>query len=440
MDTFFPGILLAYLEVFRQAFTSPSFETFRAYVWAMMVVKGSKCMTKIAESCFFVGKHISSFERFLSENRWDVNQVMQLLLTMVKKKLGEKALVHGAYLLALDTTLLAKSSKRMPGIQKWHDGSSNANRQGWVIGHHWAIGGLLCLLKNRWFFWPILMRLISGQKNPSHWVAEKEGLRPMNFWESTTALVLQVKNYLKEYKMRVVADAYFSKAPFIQALLKDKIHLISRLRKDAVGWDDPPPYCGRGRPRKRGRKWTLADLLEFYPTSDVTVKIYGKVISICIVVRDVFIRDVSRKVRVVVIKTKTEPIILLSTDLTLSAKQIIEIYAARFTMEIGIRDLKQYFGIGDYQCYKFQSILRFVNLSCLSFCIWRLILLESDALDWFSKNDSSISVIESAFSFRRLRRHVRHFVIKQLIFSKSAPDADLQKVEAQYEELFRIAA
>ncbi|MFQ6039393.1 MAG: TlpA family protein disulfide reductase [Candidatus Poribacteria bacterium] len=26
-------------------------------------------MTKIAESCFFVGKHISSFERFLSENR-----------------------------------------------------------------------------------------------------------------------------------------------------------------------------------------------------------------------------------------------------------------------------------------------------------------------------------------------------------------------------------
>jgi hypothetical protein len=75
MDTFFPGILLAYLEVFRQAFTSPSFETFKSYVWAMMVVKGCKCMTKIAESCFFVGKHISSFERFLSENRWNLNQV-----------------------------------------------------------------------------------------------------------------------------------------------------------------------------------------------------------------------------------------------------------------------------------------------------------------------------------------------------------------------------
>lgn len=284
------------------------------------------------------------------------------------------------------------------------------------------------------------MRLISGKKNPSHWVAEKEGLRPMTFWESTVALVLQVKRWLKEANLRVVADAYFSKAPFINELLKAKIHLISRLRKDAVGWDDPPPYSGRGRPRKRGKKWKLANLPSACPTSAVTVEIYGKAHQLAVVVRDVMIRNVAKKVRVVVIEKKTEPIILLSTDLTLSAKQIIEIYAARFTMEIGIRDLKQYFGLADYQCYKFQSILRFVNLCCLSFCIWRLILLESQSLSWFSENDSSGKVVESTFSFRRLRRHVRRFVIKRLIFSKSARDADLQKVETEYEELFRIAA
>lgn len=262
----------------------------------------------------------------------------------------------------------------------------------------------------------------------------------MSFWESTVALVLQVKSWLKESKMRVVADAYFSKAPFIQALRIAKIHLISRLRKDAVGWDDAPPYSGRGRPRKRGRKWKLADLLVACTPSVITVEIYGKVHQLSVVVRDVWLRDVAQKVRVVVIKGKTEPIILLSTDLQLSAANIIEIYAARFTMEIGIRDLKQYFGLADYQCYKFQSILRFVHLSCLSFCLWRLVILESDSLSWFSKNDSSVSVVESAFSFRRLRRHLRRFVLKRLIFSKSALDADLQKVEAQYEELFRIAA
>jgi hypothetical protein len=440
MDTFFPAILLAYLEPFRQAFASPSFETFKAYVWAMMVINGSKCMTKIAESCFFLGKHLSSFERFLSENRWDLNQVLQLLLQQILTGLAQTALVHGAYLLGLDTTLLAKTSKRMPGVQKWHDGSGNADRQSWIIGHHWAIGGLLSSRKNRWFFWPILMRLISGKKNPSHWIASEEGLRPMSFWDATVALVLQVKSFMKEAKMRVVADAYFSKAPFIQALMKAGINLISRLRKDAVGWDDPPPYSGKGRPRKRGEKWTLADLLVACAPSLVTVEIYGKVHHLSVVVRDLFLRDVAEKVRVVVIKGKAGPIILFSTDLTLSAKQIIEIYAARFTLEIGIRDLKQYFGLADYQCYKFQSILRFVHLSCLSFCLWRLILLESDSLSWFSSNDSSVSVVESAFSFRRLRRHIRRFVLKQLIFSKSACDADFEKVESHYEELFRIAA
>ena len=439
MDTFFPGILLAYLLSFSQAFTSPSFETFKAYVWSMMVVKGCKCITKIAESCFFVGKHLSSFERFLSENHWDLNEVLQLLFKEICRFLGDKVLVDGAYLLALDTTLLAKSSKRMPGIQKWCDGSGNSDRHNWIIGHHWAIGGLLCSLSDRWFFWPILMRLISGQKNPSHWVADKDGLRPQSFWESTVALILQVKSWLIESKIRVVADAYFSKAPFIAALLEAELDFISRLRKDAVAWDDAPPYCGRGRPRKQGRRWKLAQLPALCPTSAVMVKIYGKIHQLSIVVRDVWLRDVPRKVRVVVICGKTEPIILLSTDLTLSATQIISIYAARFTMEIGIRDLKQYFGLGDYQCYRFQSILRFVNLSCLSFCVWLLVMLENESTDSFSTNASSV-VVESRFSFRRLRRNVRRFVIKRLIFSNSNDDADFQKIETQYQQLFRFAA
>lgn len=134
MDTFFPAILLTYLAPFSQIFTSPTFDTFKAYVWAMMVVKSSKCMTKIAESCFFLGKHISSFERFLSENRWDLNQVLDLLVQQILEELGSKAKVYGAYLLTLDTTLVAKASKRMPGIQKWTDGSGNPDRQSWIVG------------------------------------------------------------------------------------------------------------------------------------------------------------------------------------------------------------------------------------------------------------------------------------------------------------------
>jgi hypothetical protein len=58
--------------------------------------------------------------------------------------------------------------------------------------------------------------------------------------------------------LRVVADAYFSKAAFLNPLVTQGITVISRLRKDAVGWDDPDPVVGK-RPRggapNKGPTW-----------------------------------------------------------------------------------------------------------------------------------------------------------------------------------------
>jgi len=37
--------------------------------------------------------------------------------------------------------------------------------------------------------------------------------------------------------LRVVVDAYFSKVPFLSPLIAKGIHVITRMRKDAVAWD-----------------------------------------------------------------------------------------------------------------------------------------------------------------------------------------------------------
>jgi hypothetical protein len=88
-------------------------------------------------------------------------------------------------------------------------------------------------------------------------------------------------------------------------------------------------------------------------------------------------------VKVVVIEGLKEPIILFSTDLSLSMAQIIEIYGARFVIELAIRDLKGYFGLADYQCYLTTAIHRFVHLACVAFCLYRLIQLKEDILNAF---------------------------------------------------------
>lgn len=441
MNAFFPSMLLTYLEPFGQLFSSPSYSYFKAYIWGMLMVEGRKCITKIGHACFFLDRHIASFERFLSENKWDMNQVARTLIRLLVDTLRDKLYIYGAFLLAVDTTYTAKNSKKMIGIQKWIEHSGNADRGKHIIGHHWGIAGLISHFANRFLCWPILTMMISGKKNPSHYVCGSDGLCPMTFWEPVLAMVFQTWQFLDEHALRVVVDAYFAKASFINPLIEKGIHVVTRWRKDGVGWDDPGEYSGKGRPRKYGKQWKLADLLKSF-SQEIKVNIYGKSVYATAAMRDMWLRNIPQKVRVVVVKTAGVPIIFISTDMTLTAEQIIEIYSSRFSIEIAIRDLKQRFGMGDYQCTTTGSILRFVRLSCVSLCLWRLMLLPENASSWLSETMATKTkmISESEFSFARARRGLKMFVIKRILFPNSASEADLEKVDKEYEPIFRIAA
>ena len=49
--------------------------------------------------------------------------------------------------------------------------------------------------------------------------------------------------------------------------------LYSDEQKNAVGLDDPPEYLGKGRSRKRGKKWKLVDLLKAAKLESISVHI-----------------------------------------------------------------------------------------------------------------------------------------------------------------------
>jgi hypothetical protein len=439
MDSLFPTILLTYFELFRQHFSSPSYAYFKSYIWAILMVESRKTVTNITHVCFFLDKHIASVERFLSENKWDMNQVTKTLIHILLKALADKLYVYGALLLSIDTTFNAKASKKMIGVQKWKDHSGNPDRGEYIIGHQWAIAGFISRFTDRFLCWPVLTRLISGKKKPSVYVSTPEGLRPETFWDAVIAVVLQAKDFLDGMAFRVVVDAFFANAVFINPLLSIGVHVVTRWRKDGVGRDDPGPYPGKGRPRKYGIEHKLANLLRTSTPQLITVYTYGKLVRVAAVTRDMWLRDIPQKVRVIVLEGIHEPIILISTDLTLSAAEIIEIYSSRFSIELAIRDLKQHLGFGDYQCTTTSSIFRFTRLSCVSFCLWRLMLLPENVAHWLSDTKSEI-ISESGLSFARARRGLKRFVIRHILFSNSASVAELGEVPEEYEPIFRIAA
>jgi hypothetical protein len=149
-------------------------------------------MSRVAHTCFFIERHLSSWERFLSQNKWDLNAVLGTLVETVTTQMGEALQVHGAFLMGLDPTLIAKNGTQMPGVQRWKDHSGNADRGPTIRGHHWAVAGLLGFSAawGGYICFPLLMRLISGQLNPCQIVVNPQGVANVaNVWECVHPLI-----------------------------------------------------------------------------------------------------------------------------------------------------------------------------------------------------------------------------------------------------------
>jgi hypothetical protein len=439
MNHCFPEILITYVLPFRQAFYQPGWQYFQGFIWAMLLSGGRKCMTQMARTCFFIDRSLASWERFLAEQQWDMTQMMRSLVGGLQQELGESLLYAGRYVLAVDPTSVAKVKGRMAGVQRWREHSTNPDRQTQVIGHQWMLGGLLTKLGDRWRCLPVWLRLVSGKRSPSHFVVSATGeARPMTIGDTALSVVFQAQMMLTGAPLGVVMDAYCAKACMFNALRDVGVTLITRLRHDAVGWDDPV-YCGRGRPPTRGPKWSLADLWQAGSRETITAHLYGKLVEASVVVRDVWLRDVTEKVRVVVVEGVNRPFLLACPDLTLTAQQILELYAARFSLELAIRDLKGFFGFGDYQATTTLAFCRFVLLSCVACCLGRLLLHQGHVDAWLPE-PSNAPVSETRSSFARLRRGFRGFVLTQFIFSKFPPQADFEKLAEELTPLFQIAA
>jgi hypothetical protein len=68
MEIFFPAWTLPLVHVFAPCFTASSFAYFQAYVGALMVVEGRKCLMHLARCAFFHPCTLSNWERHLAEH------------------------------------------------------------------------------------------------------------------------------------------------------------------------------------------------------------------------------------------------------------------------------------------------------------------------------------------------------------------------------------
>ena len=302
---FFPTQIVPFLKAFQGCFSSIGFKYFLGFMWACAALNDRKCLTRIAAGCPVHKRHVSGWSRFFSKSKWSLSSIRSHLHHLVITRLGDDVFFKSYLVAALDTTLMVNFGRKTDGVQKWHDHSGNADRGGYITGHHWGIIGLLVRRATSWVCLPYISRLITGQKSPS-WIADGNDVRMANFWDHALGLCREMCLAV-HWPLIVVADAYFSKAPFINGMNAMKAILITRLREDAVGWmpdkpttDDKP---GKECSRKEKDKVRLAELLKSLPRQKADIYLYGKPQWVEYVFAHVYLRNVNDLAMVVVVKT-----------------------------------------------------------------------------------------------------------------------------------------
>ena len=175
----------------------------------------------------------------------------------------------------------------------------------------------------------------------------------------------------REFSDYIVADAYFSKKPFVEAILSVGLHFISRLRDDSVL---RYKYYGettgkQGRPKQFDGKVDVKNLDTSYFSLDLSteeIKIYSAVVNSKAFKRDIMLavalffkdgKEIARK-------------LYFSTDLEQQGEQIVRYYRSRFQIEFLYRDAKQFTGLNTCQArsenkldFHFNAALTAVNLA-----------------------------------------------------------------------------
>jgi len=333
-----PPSLTALLTEFRSCFTAWTFPVFCALAAGLLAQTGRRtvCGMLVGARLSRVWSHHRA-HRFFSHARWSLDQVSATLTRLVVRLLvpeGQPVTV------AVDDTLFHRRGPKVHAASWFHDGSAQGTKKV-GYGNNWVIAAIIVQL-------PFLDRPVAL---PAGFALVVKGTNAASRLESSRRLVESLAAAVPDRRVHVVADcAYAGKA---LRGLDSRISWTTRLRSNAALYQLTPPRTGKpGRPRLKGAKLgslaTLADQASFTTT---TVHRYGTTTTVHTAVRHCLWYGVfgAQQVQVVFVRDRAATgydIALITTDPAATAAQVIQRYAARWSIEVAIEDAKQTFGVG----------------------------------------------------------------------------------------------
>ncbi|MGK5089865.1 transposase [Bdellovibrionota bacterium FG-2] len=325
----------------------PAFSRTRTFLWFTLVLMGMAVRTEQAGVTSLVRAHgfrEGSYYRFLHLFHSSAVKLHKLRNAWVclSLRIFRKYLVtfNGRIVLICDGIKIPKEGRKMPGVKRLFQSSDNNSKPEYIDGHSCQAINLLVQSGGGSFAVPWVNEIHEGADLTE--TAQKMSL--------IDKLIEMIRKLKLDFPFYLVADAFYANRRAALPLLHSGNHLVSRMRKNSVAYEDFSLYQYKrkekrlpGRPKSYGKKIKLKDLFaesRLFAVAPSPVP-GDRDIQIRYRVVDLYWRPMGpRKVRFVLAEHPVRGrLILLCTDMTLHALSIIRLYNLRFRIELGFKQL-----------------------------------------------------------------------------------------------------
>ena len=310
----------------------PAFSRSRTFLWFLLVLMAFAVRKDLAGVTSFVralGLSEHCYEpllHFFHSDAVKIDQLAELWLSIVIS-LFPVYLVNGRPVLLLDGIKNSKEGRKMPGVKFLHQQSESNTKPQYIMGHSFQAFGVLCQVRSYYFCVPICARIHEGIVRSNR---DKRTL--------IDKANEMLESICKDLKFILLADAYYANGKMIAGAKARSCDLVTRVRKTTVAFEKAPVLKKRkvGRPKTYGLAVKLQNLFGKAKFKSVHSPVYGeRNVEIQFLSRDLLWKPAKAVVRFVLVDHPVRGrIILLTTDLTLSAEEIILLYSLRFKIEL----------------------------------------------------------------------------------------------------------
>jgi hypothetical protein len=378
-------------------------------------------------------RNYAMYHHVLSRAVWSGLEVSAILLRLLIKTFDS----GGPLVFGIDETLERRRGEKIAAKGVYRDAvRSSTSHFVKASGLRWVSVMWLTRIPFAERVWalPFLTALA-----PSERYYTERGRLPKTLTDWARQLVCQVRRWLPERALIFVADSGYAALDFLHACqsLPQPVTVITRLRLDAALYEPAPPYSGKGRPRKKGRRlptpqqrldasttqWTRVPVpwynhrlrqIEFSTHQAVWYHTGHSPLPI----RFILIRDVD---------DPFNPQALLCTDLTLDPLDILVYFKRRWQMEPTFRHVREYLGVETQRQWSDPAIARTTPILLGVFSFITLLAqrlstrhaLPCRSAAWYPKTRPTFS---DALGL------VRATLWTHLTFQRSASDPDMVQV------------